>query len=576
MPTNGLTTFSMHRSETARESTLATINEGVEQTAEVRSSLVPADLDPVSAARRYLNEMIASPAVPSLTADEPQVEFRVVDTQKLAVTGATAVKFAQYFDRIPVYGSLVTIELDEHNGLLSVSSAVTQRPDVDALAEISPAQASRIVGEHAGSADRTGEVPRLYFYYDDRPRTARWRLVYIARNVLDATSTESAETPEAGGGENAIVGAPQRYDYVVDADSGDLVARLPRTHTVTWTAAEETATDGLGHTRTIRVEKDPNGKRRLRDSVRNIQTFDFSFHTLRFEENRLPGTPIGAPPVPWSPAAVSAHANAMVVADFLVTVLRRDGVDGAGMALISSIDCLDDVPDVPKEWRNAAWIGTQMVYGQRNLNGKLRSYALGADVVAHEVTHGITQHTADLVYQRESGAMNESYSDIFGTIISNAGEPDIGRWDWRMGEDLSPTGVPLRDMSDPAKFGQPAHMHDFRVLPPDQVPDQRANDFGWVHRNSGIHNKAAFNLLTSRGTDGNFLFTPTEGAQLFYIALVQYLSRTSGFSDSRRGVELAALTLFRNDPDDVKAAKVAAVSKAFEDVGITDPTDPTA
>jgi Zn-dependent metalloprotease len=214
------------------------------------------------------------------------------------------------------------------------------------------------------------------------------------------------------------------------------------------------------------------------------------------------------------------------------------------------------------------WVGTQMIYGQRMVNGALRSYALASDVVAHEITHGLTDRTARLEYQRETGALNESYSDILVVIIANRHRPSFDDWNWEVGEDLDLTGVPIRDLSDPPRRGQPAHMRDFRTLDPD-ADLTNENDWGWVHVNSGIHNKAAFNLMASRNAAGGRLFTPREAAALFYVALTQYLSRTSGFSDSRRGVELAARTLFRDDEPATKARKLATVATAFNDVGIT-------
>jgi bacillolysin/neutral peptidase B len=246
-----------------------------------------------------------------------------------------------------------------------------------------------------------------------------------------------------------------------------------------------------------------------------------------------------------------------------VNVLQRNGLDNQGGPFISSINCtFQNANPANKEWRNAAWIGTQMIYGQRMVNGVLRSYALARDVVAHEITHGLTDKTARLEYARESGALNESYADIFGIIVSNLGESDVDRWNWEMGEDLDLTGVPIRDMSDPPRRGQPAHMVDFRHLDPGEQPS-RFNDSGWVHHNSGIHNKAAYNLMTAK------VFTPSEAAGLYYLALTQYLSRTSGFSDSRRAVVLAAQTLFRSDPAEVRDAKLAAIAAAFDAVGIT-------
>lgn len=199
-----------------------------------------------------------------------------------------------------------------------------------------------------------------------------------------------------------------------------------------------------------------------------------------------------------------------------------------------------------------------MVYGQRSVNGELRSYAVAVDVVAHEMTHGLTDNTARLEYKGESGALNESYSDIMGTIIANSQKPDIDSWNWEMGEELDGTGVPLRDLSDPARRGQPAHMRDY-------VNTTRDN--GGVHTNSGIHNKAAYNVISAKNSQGH-LFTPQDVATLFYLALTLHLSRTSGFSDSRRAVELVAKSLFRKDPPDVLDEKVSAISAAFEDAGI--------
>jgi bacillolysin/neutral peptidase B len=89
-----------------------------------------------------------------------------------------------------------------------------------------------------------------------------------------------------------------------------------------------------------------------------------------------------------------------------------------------------------------------------------------------------------------------------------------------------------------------------------------------VHSNSGIHNKAAHNLLTARRTNGIIEFSPAEVAALFYITVSQYLSRTSGFRDSRRGVELAARTLFRDEPKADRDRRLAAVGRAFDAVGI--------
>jgi bacillolysin/neutral peptidase B len=560
MPDNGLISFSLHRADEAQRAILATIDEDLRRSDDARAiTFEPEVLDPETVARRYLNEMIASPAVPALTVDErePTTEYRIIGTETVALTKTKVVKFAQYRNRIPVYGSLVTVELDGDNSFLAINSAVGDPEGVDPVATVSPARAVDIIKDDAGGDSvPVATPPRLYFYYDGA--AYRWRLVYIATDV-----------PRQSSAPGPLPAIPELVDYVIDAHTGELVARLARTQSVTWTPDEIDATDGLGIVRHVRVELGDNGNRRLNDTVRNVQTFDFDFKDVVRPENVLPGRFVTNPPDPWNVAGISAHANAAEVADFLLNTLRRNGLDDRGGPFISSINCTYKNPDpANKVWKNAAWVGTQMIYGQRMVSGSLRSYCIARDVVAHEITHGLTSATARLQYETESGALNESYSDIFGIIISNLHVHEIDDWDWEMGEDLDATGVPLRDMSDPTKQGQAAHMNDFKRLPPGEMPD-KSNDHGYVHHNSGIHNKAAYNLLTAKTSTGAAMFTMQEAASLFYLTLAHQLSRTSLFADSRRGIELAARTLFRNETPASQVAKLAAIGKAFNDVGVT-------
>lgn len=549
MAGNGLDTFSMHSQDDAQGPTIATINEVNADDARALDIDVRA-LDPETAARRCLDQMIASPDVP-LVADEANIaaEYRTIGTETVALTGAKVVKFAQYRHRIPVYGSLVTVELDDDNSLLSISSARGDPNGVDPVASVSPAQAQAVIAEDAGEyALPLAEPPRLYFYFDQTTQPAAWRLVYIAKDVRRDSSSAAEAVPEL-------------VDYVVDAHSGELVRLLPRTQSVAWEPADVDATDGLGVARRIRVQRDESGRHRLRDDSRNLETADFGAKDIQVHFRTLPGASVENPP-DWDGAAVSAHANAQEVADYLLTVLRRNGLDNMGGPFLSTVNCTNSrQPSQPGEWKNAAWIGTQMVYGQRLVNGRFRSYAVAGDVVAHEITHGLTDRTARLEYAFESGALNESYSDIFGIIISNRNTPNIGAWNWQLGEDLQGTGIPLRDLRNPTAHRQPDHMDDFQVL-------TEAQDHGGVHINSGIHNKAAFNLITSTDQQGRFLFKPEVCAALFYLALTQFLSRTSGFRDSRRGVELAARTLFRREPPPSRAKKLTAIATAFDKVGV--------
>jgi len=546
---NGLKSFSMHSGNKSSQKAMASLTaERAELPAfGFAASADTQTLDAETVARRYLNQAFESNAVPQLAApslDEMPCEFKSLGSETIPLTGTTTVKFRQNFSNVPVYGSLVTVELDEGNNLLGINSAIGTPKEVNPIAKISAAEALRAVKNHPGyKKDLTGIIPRLYFYYD-MPKS-KWRLVFILEDVPVVPETKGP--------------SPVKFSYVVDAHTGKVVAELPRTPTV---AVQETLVDGLGKPRKIELDKTGNSKTLL-DGTLNIQTFDFKFKDPVVQSNSLPGTAIKNPPA-FTPAAVSAHANATAVCVFLRDVLKRNNIDNHGGVMRSSINCVDqsDSPD-GKQWTNAFWNGEQMVYGQRLLaTGAFLSLAVALDVVGHEMMHGVTDRTAGLVYQFQSGALNESYSDIFGIAITNFPNPDPRTWNWEIGTGLLPGGQPFRDMSNPPRRGQPDHMDDFLVS-----PNTRAGDHGGVHTNSDIHNKAAHKIFTAVKS-GALIFTPAEVAAIFYLAVTQRLSRTSQFSDSRTAVLDSARTLFRNLTAAALATKISAIEAAYDSVGI--------
>ena len=512
-------------------------------------------LDPETVAARYLEQALQSKAVPSFTAPKAEgeeSEFKSLGTESIPLTGTTMVKFRQTLNKIPVYGSLVTVELDDHNDLVSIGSSLGKPTDVDPVARIAPADAVKAVVKYPGYRKRLdGITPRLNYYFDRVQ--SKWRLVYILEDVpVSSTNTKKDETEIA----------PRLMDYVVDAQFGKVVAELPRTSSMA--SSVENEVDGLGNMRQFRAEM--NGNRRvLNDTALGVQTYDFDFADPAAEEGRLPGSAIVSPPR-WSPSAVSAHSNASAVAQFLRNILLRNNIDDNGGVMKASINCVVARESRDgRQWFNAFWNGEQMVYGQRLNGNTLMSLSVDLDVVGHEMFHGVTERTARLEYVAQSGALNESISDIFGVIIANLANPDARNWNWLVGEGLSPDGKAFRDMSNPPAFDQPDHMRNLRVL-----PLTRNGDYGGVHRNSGIHNKAAFNILTAVDAVGNLVLTPREVAAIFYLALSQQLSRTSQFSDSRRGVLISARTLFRSLPPDQQTAKLNAIAAGFDAVGIAD------
>lgn len=552
---NGLTSFAIHVEDSAGAPEAWGIEAGIDAEAvdQMRS------LDPEDAARRYLDQAATSPTIESISETEPgkaSEEYRPISTETVALTDTQIVKFNQYHDGIPLFGSTVAVEMNMDNSLVSLSSeSPRQRPDVDSTPSITPEQVKEACLSDTGTVEASlAGDPTIQYFYDGSPDSQQWRLVYVQPNVTDT----------APGDEHAT--APEVFDYVVDAHTGDLVTKLPLNHSAGHVGARVRAHDGLGKSRHVGVTRDAAGNTILVDPDRRIETYDFGFRDISRQRVALPGIGCAQPP-DWNSDAISAHANAADVADFVKKVLKRDGLDGKGHTYVSSINCVQvnifNPPPDPRSWRNAAWLGdrVQMVYGQHlTETGSLRSYALAKDVVAHEITHGLIQFTAGLKYEGQTGALNESYADIFGIIISNF-DKNIARWNWEMGEDLQGTGVPLRDISNPTRFDQPDHMDQYRQLPID-----RANDWGGVHINSGIHNKAGYNLLTSVH-QGQQDFEPSEVASLLYLALLK-LGPSADFATSRLRIEDAAKTLYRSADAAVKARKLEAIGEAFSATGI--------
>lgn len=549
---NGLKSFSIHTADEAERQTFSALAEERASLPAFNAALISLDtVDPETAARRYLDQALASDHVAAFTvpsSDVARSEFKLIGTETVPLTGTRTVKFRQTFNTIPVYGSLVTVELDEENGLVSISSTLGDPDCVSSIARISAADAAAAVKvKPPFKKQLNGISPRLTYYFE--AVRAKWRLAFILEDVPVTLPRKHRNKPEQV--------TPRYFDYVVDALTARVIAELPRTPSM---ASElRRASDALAVEREIRIETNGAGGI-LRDDVNNVTTYDFGFGDPDMDDARLPGNFVSSV---WPPAAVSAHANAAAVATFLREVVKRNNIDNRGGPMNSSINCvvMSESPD-GRQWSNAYWNGRQMVYGQVLSGDSLLTLAAALDIVGHEMFHGVTDNTSRLEYAGQSGALNESYSDIFGTIIANRGESDPRRWEWRLGNGFARNGGPIRDMADPARHGQPAHMRDFRVL-----PNTRRGDWGGVHINSGIHNKAAHLALISEDASG-LIFKPEDVAAIFYLAVTQQLSRTSQFADSRRGAVTAARTLFRRASVVEQSRKISALEQAFEAVGI--------
>jgi len=251
----------------------------------------------------------------------------------------------------------------------------------------------------------------------------------------------------------------------------------------------------------------------------------------------------------WKSGEVSAHFNAGKAYEYFLQTYNRNSINGDGGNIISIINVADD-NGVGLD--NAFWNGSAMFYG--NGNTSFKELARGLDVAGHEMSHGVIQNTANLEYVGQSGALNESYADVFGSLID--------RDDWKIGEDVVkpavfPSGA-LRDLSNPNNGGtslsdrgwQPKHMNEYVNLA--NTPEE---DNGGVHVNSGIPNRAFFLLATSVGRE--------KAEQIYYKALKDYLVKSSQFVDMRLAAEKAAIDLHG-----ASSAELDAVRNAFNTVGI--------
>ncbi|MET0143608.1 MAG: M4 family metallopeptidase [Ilumatobacteraceae bacterium] len=241
--------------------------------------------------------------------------------------------------------------------------------------------------------------------------------------------------------------------------------------------------------------------------------------------------------------------------DFFWDVFERDSIDGAGMALLSTVH-------YGQGYDNAFWDGSQMIFGDGD-GTIFNRFTISLDVIGHELAHGVTETLAGLRYEGQPGALNESMSDVFGSLVKQrARGQTAAEADWLIGEGLlaeGVDGVALRSMADPGtaydderlggKDPQPATMADYV---------ETDDDDGGVHINSGIPNRAFYLAATAFGGAAW-----EQAGRIWYAALSDpTLKPTSTFNAfaTRTSTNAAAL---------LGAEAQRIVKAAWKGVGIT-------
>jgi Zn-dependent metalloprotease len=248
-----------------------------------------------------------------------------------------------------------------------------------------------------------------------------------------------------------------------------------------------------------------------------------------------------------------AYDHGAKVRQYYKEVLNRNSIDNLGLDLILNVH-------YGENFMNAFFTGGQMVFGDGD--GQIfANFTKALDVVGHELTHGVTQYTANLDYFAQSGALNESMSDVFGTAIKQYAKGQTAQdADWLIGDEImGPTlkGQALRSMKAPGTA------YDNQLMGKDPQPDHMGHyysgndDNQGVHTNSGIPNKAFYLTSMDIGTDK---------AALIWYAGLQKLWSTANFNDAVTVLTEAAKVLA--DGGQVPASSVQSVQAAFKAVGL--------
>lgn len=466
--------------------------------------------------------------------------FNIVGEEKDAESGTTHVKLVEKHNNIPVYGSDQTVTLDKENNVKAFFGQVIPSLDdknIPTSASISAEQAETIakanIEKEIGKVKNYDGVKKdLYVYEKD----GQYYLAYLVK--------ASVSKP-----------APGYWHYFVDATNGNVIEKYNAVDNITGFGYGV-----LGARQSFEIAQDTKtGAFNLFDGTRGqgVHTFDAEnmnedWFNLFSQILGYTGEEIGSKSKFFEDkAAVDAHVNAGKVYDYYKKTFNRNSFDDKGAKLISAVH-------VGESWNNAAWNGVQMMYGDGD--GKtFIPLSAGLDVIGHELTHAVTEHTANLVYKNESGALNESLSDIMGVMVEKKS--------WDLGADIYTPGKPgdaLRSLKDPASIPNP-------LKPGEGYPDHYNKrytgtaDNGGVHINSSINNKAAY-LVSEGGTHYNVKVTgvgreATE--KIYYRALTKYLTANSDFKMMRQAALQSAEDLFGKNSKEVQA-----VTKAYDAVGV--------
>jgi Zn-dependent metalloprotease len=459
--------------------------------------------------------------------DEFQVRKVEIDDLKMAHT-----RVRQTVEGIPVWEGEAIVHLNQDGSLSTVTDDLKEMIAVSTKPNLSDRDAVNAALEgYRGRAKLTAEPKVEMYVFRGQERD---HLVYrVETPRLDGTKETSAPV------------------VFIDAHTGESVFEYNNL---------QTGSGSSLYSGTVTIDTSVSGSTYyMEDLTRRMGTFN-----MNNTGNTTTGTGgtqsryTGTDDV-WSAtverAGVDAHFGAAKTYDYFKNVHGRNGINGNNgpgtttAAANSGISLVASRVHFGSNYNNAFWYNNQMTYGDGN--GTSFTPLVTLDIAGHEMTHGITEYSANLTYANESGALNESMSDVFGAMVELYADGGvISANTWKIGEDAytpNTAGDALRYMDNPHLAGNGGYTSDDD---PDHYAERYTGtaDSGGVHINSGIGNKA-FHLAVVGGTHHRSGVTVTgmganDAARIWYRALTVYMTSSTNFAGARTAMLNAATDLF--------------------------------
>ena len=404
--------------------------------------------------------------------------------------------------------------------------------------------------ENIGAKIYKWELPAEEEFIKREQNDARATFFPKGKLVLAASSQKINEAFELAYEFDIYAHEPmQRYYIYVDAKTGNIIEKLDRIHHGNANGSALTAYSG---TQAITTDSTGVGNYRLRETGRGlgVETYNLLKGTsyaaaVDFTDTDNYWNNVNANKDQY---ACDAHLATEKTYDFYLNNFGRNSINNAGLKLLSYVH-------YSTNYVNAFWDGTRMTYGDGNAT---YNPLTSLDIGGHEVTHGLTSYTANLVYSYQSGAINESFSDIFGTAIENYASP--ATFDWLIGEDI---GAAFRSHSNPNAYGDPDTYLGTNWY-------TGTGDNGGVHTNSGVQNYWYY-LLSVGGSGTNDIGNAfnvagigiNKASAIAYRNLTVYLSQNSQYADARFYAIQAATDLYGPC-----SPEVTATTNAWYAVGV--------